>query len=85
MISGIIWFIYHFIVATLRYTTVTVIALLVLLGSLSVYDFTVGEKVPEIRSLTIYYDREAHMARVNTTHYLATDFKEEECWDAIQP
>lgn len=84
MIFGTLWFIYHVFIATLRYTTVTVIATLVILGSLSVYDFTVGENVPEIISLTIF-DRELHMARVNTTHYLATDFKEEECWDAIQP
>ena len=79
-----IWLIYHVFVATLRYTTITVIAILVILGLFSVYDFTVGEDIPEIRSLTVY-DREAYMVRVNTTRMLAVDFKEDECWDAIQP
>lgn len=84
MIFGTIRFIYHVFIATLRYTTITAIVTLVMLGSFSVYDFTVGENVPEIRCLTIY-DREAVMSHVNTTRMFYSNFKEEECWDEIQP
>ncbi len=84
MILGTFRIIYHFFVATLRYSTVAVIAILVILGGFSVYEFFIEDEVPRIRTLT-HRDRELEMARSNTTRSLAFDFKEEECWDALQP
>lgn len=71
-------------VATLRYTTITALALLVILGSLSVCEFIIEEEVPRIRSLNVR-DREFIMAHMNTTKGVYSNFKEEEeCWDELQ-
>lgn len=73
----------EFVAATIKYTIITIFAILVSLGGTTLYDITVGDQVPEVANLGLYAPEKNIIHNSPHTHLL-NNWDEEKCWEALQ-